>query len=203
MNGMPNIPNFEARSLINNAVSFGGAALINGAFGKKWGIYNQVGVPVLLADSVVGLTYDAGATISNVPIEKGSFASYNKVNNPSMATVQLNKSTGGPLERGAFLTQLELYKSSTTSFYIVTPEYVYQNYQIIGLNYSRAANDGCTLIKANIDLQEVIEARIDYDLEEVKQPEDSNTKDGGSKQAQQEPENSVLYDIVNGKRSLF
>ena len=200
MNGMPNIHNFSAPSLINAALSLGGAALIKAVFGKQWGVVNQYGIPILLADSVLGLSHDAGASISNLPLEKGSFASYNKVNNPSMATVQLAKSSGGSLQRGLFLTQLEMLLKSTLSFHIISPEYVYMNYQIIGTNLSRTSTEGCTLLRVNLDLQEVLEAKVEYDTEVVENPSDAQTKDGGAKQAEDKTSSSVLYDIINGAK---
>ena len=195
MNGIPNIPNFSPSILSSGAVSFGGAALIDAIFGKQWGIVNQYGLPIVLADSVVAMSYDASASVSNLPIESGSFASYNKVDNPSMATVTLAKSEGGPLKRGLFLTQLEALKKSTLGFHVITPEYVYTNYQIVGLSHSRSASEGTTLIRVNVDLQEVKEAKVQYDEEEVQNPSDAQTKDGGDKQAQEAPRDSKLYEI--------
>lgn len=200
MNGMPNIPNFSVPSLVNAVLSLGGAALIKAVFGKQWGIVNEFGIPILLADSVLGMSHDAGASISNLPIEQGSFASYNKVNNPSMATVQMAKSSGGSLSRGLFLTQLETLLKSTLKFHIITPEYVYMNYQIIGTNLARTASEGTTLLKVNLDLQEVLEAKVQYDTEVVENPSDAQTKDGGAKQSEDKTSSSVLYDIVQGAK---
>lgn len=185
LTGMPNIAGLVT-STTNAALGLGGALLINAVFGKTWGIVNEFGIPIVLADSVVGMTYDAGNTISNFPVERGTFSSYNKVNNPSMATVQLNKSSGGTLERGLFLTQLEALLKSTLKFHIITPEYVYMNYQIIGISKSRSASDGATLLKVNLDLQEVLEAKVEYATEEVTNPSDAAQKDGGAQQAKEE-----------------
>ena len=185
LTGMPNIAGLVT-STTNAALGLGGALLVNAVFGKTWGIVNEFGIPIVLADSVVGMTYDAGNTISNFPVERGGFSSYNKVNNPSMATVQLNKSSGGTLERGLFLTQLEALLKSTLKFHIITPEYVYMNYQIIGISKSRSASDGATLLKVNLDLQEVLEAKVEYATEEVTNPSDAAQKDGGAQQAKEE-----------------
>ena len=185
LTGMPNIAGLVT-STTNAALGLGGALLVNAVFGKTWGIVNEFGIPIVLADSVVGMTYDAGNTISNFPVERGTFSSYNKVNNPSMATVQLNKSSGGTLERGLFLTQLEALLKSTLKFHIITPEYVYMNYQIIGISKSRSASDGATLLKVNLDLQEVLEAKVEYATEEVTNPSDAAQKDGGAQQAKEE-----------------
>lgn len=194
MDGMPSIPNFVAPEVLTNVgLSLGGAALINGVFGKVWGIVNEFGIPIVLADTVLGMNYDAGSSISKYPVEQGSFASYNKVNSPSMATVQMAKGSGGVLERGLFLAQLEGLLKSTLSFHIITPEYVYLNYQIIGINHARTAQDGATMITVNLDLEEVLEAKVDYSIEEVKNPSDANTVDGGAKESK--PRISVLRDI--------
>lgn len=194
MNGLPSIPDFIAPEVLTNVgLSLGGAALINGVFGKVWGIVNEFGIPIVLADTVLGMNYDAGSSISKYPVEQGSFASYNKVNSPSMATVQMAKGSGGVLERGLFLAQLEGLLKSTLSFHIITPEYVYLNYQIIGINHARTAQDGATMITVNLDLEEVLEAKVDYSIEEVKNPSDANTVDGGAKESK--PRTSVLRDI--------
>ena len=192
MNGIPNVAGLVS-ALSTTLVSFGGAVLVNAVFGKQWGIVNQYGIPILLARSVLGMAYDNSSSISSLPVEGGSFASYNKVDNPAIATVQMT-TTESVLKRGAFLTQLETLKRSTLSFYIISPEYVYQNYQIIGINYSREAGAGCTLITVNVELQEVREAKVEYSYEEVKNPEDAKTKDGGQKQPEQKT--SVLFDAI-------
>lgn len=194
LSGMPKVPNFIPKSVLTSiGLSLGGAALINGVFGKTWGIVNQFGIPVVLADTVVSMNYDAGASISKYPVERGSFASYNKVNNPSMASVQMAKGGESVLGRSLFLTQLEALLKSTLSFHIITPEYVYMNYQIIGLSTARSAQDGAAMIRVNIDLEEVLEANVEYDIEEVKAPSDSKTVDGGAQPSR--PRASVLAGI--------
>jgi hypothetical protein len=192
MNGIPNIAGLVT-AIQTTAVSFGGAALLNAVFGKTWGIVNQFGIPILLADNVLGLAHDNSATISSLPVEGGSFASYNKVDNPSNATVQMTKSSGGTLQRGLFLTQLDTLKKSTLSFHIITPEYVYTSYQITGINLAREASSGCSLLTVNVELQEMREVKVDYSYEEVKNPEDAKTKEGGAKQPQKQT--SILKDI--------
>lgn len=194
MNGIPSIPNYIAPEVLTNVgLSLGGAALINGIFSKTWGIVNQFGIPIVLADTVVSMNYDAGSSISKYAVEQGSFASYNKVNQPSMATVSMAKGGNSVIERGGFLAQLEALLKSTISFHIITPEYVYLNYQIVGINHARSAQDGATMITANLDLEEVMEAKIEYSIEEVKAPSDANTVDGGPKQSN--PRASILSGI--------
>ena len=196
--GIPNVPNFKGLNTAgtNAMISLGGAALINAVFGNYWGVFNEYGIPILLADNVMSLKYANSSRISQTPIEKGSFASYNKVSNPYKATVQLSKGSGGTLLRGAFLAQIETLANSTLKFHIITPEFVYTNACIIGYDTARQASEGAQLIKVNLHLEEIREVIVQYDTEEVKNPDDAEKKDGGEKQPEK-PTDSVLRKVVD------
>ena len=196
--GIPNVPNFKGLNTAgtNAMISLGGAALINAVFGNYWGVFNEYGIPILLADNVMSLKYANSSRISQAPIEKGSFASYNKVSNPYKATVQLSKGSGGTLLRGAFLAQIETLANSTLKFHIITPEFVYTNACIIGYDTARQASEGAQLIKINLHLEEIREVIVQYDTEEVKNPDDAEKKDGGEKQPEK-PTDSVLRKVVD------
>ncbi|OBU13006.1 phage baseplate protein [Morganella psychrotolerans] len=183
MFGLPDIPSWKGipDAALDAGISFGGAALINKLFGNYWGIFNQYGVPLLLADNVLSLQYQNTSRVVSAPIEKGTFASYNKVADPFKATVQLSKGSGGALERGAFLAQLEILSKSTLKFIVITPEYVYKWANITGYDLAREAKDGATLIKVNVHLEEIREVVVKYDEEEVKNPDDAKKKEGGDK----------------------
>ena len=182
--GFPKIPDFAglASSGADAAIGLGGAALIKAIFGNVWGLFNEFGLPVLFADNVLGLSYQAASSIANAPIEQGSFASYNKVANPAQAVVQMSKGSGSSLERGAFLAQLLAYKGSTLKFYVISPEFVHHNMCITGVDYARSAQEGVQLIVVNVQLEEVREVKVNYSFEEVAAPEDAKTVDGGNVQ---------------------
>lgn len=183
MFGLPEIPNWKGipDAALDAGISFGGATLINKLFGNYWGIFNQYGVPLLLADNVLSLQYQNTSRVVSAPIEKGTFASYNKVADPFKSTVQLSKGSGGALERGAFLAQLEILAKSTLKFIVITPEYVYKWANITGYDLVREARDGATLIKVNVHLEEIREVTVKYDEEKVKNPDDAKKKDAGDK----------------------
>ncbi|AOA58334.1 phage baseplate protein [Acinetobacter larvae] len=206
MEGMPDIPDFKglATSGTDAGISLGGAALINTVLGNYWGIFNEYGVPILLADNVVSLNHSESFQICNAPVEKGGFVSYNKVKEPFKATVQLSKGSGGTLARGAFLAQIDMLANSTLKFNIVTPDYVYTNATIVRHSNARSAEDGAQLIKVNIDLEEVMEAKVDYSFEEVKKPDDAKTKDGGERQPQDASGNaSILKKAADAVKGIF
>ena len=182
--GMPAIPDFKGLVSAGSdaAISLGGAAILRAIFGDIWGLVNEYGVPVVLADNVLGLSFQSASTIANAPIEKGSFASYNKIASPSQAVVQMSKGKGGPLQRGAFLAQLIALEGSTLKFYVISPEFVHRNMQIVGVDYARSASEGMQLIVVNVQLEEIREVKVDYSFEEVAAPSDAKTADGGNVQ---------------------
>ena len=184
MTGIPNIPDFKGlvTSGSNALIGLGGAAIIRAIFGNVWGLVNEFGVPVLLADNVLGLSFQSASTIVNAPIEGGSFASYNKVATPSQAVVQMSKGSGGALMRGAFLAQLLALEGSTLKFYVISPEFVHRNMCITNVDYARSAQEGVQLIVVNVSLEEVREVKVNYSFEEVEAPSDAKAVDGGSVQ---------------------
>lgn len=192
--GMPSIPNFKG--LVSSGsealIDLGGAAIIRTLFGNVWGLVNEFGVPVLLADNVLGISYNSASTIANAPIERGSFASYNKVASPAQAVVQMSKGSGGALGRGAFLAQLQTYEDSTLKFHVITPEILHRNMCIIGLDYARSASEGLQLIVVNVQLEEVREVGVLYSLEEVKNPSDAENVDSGEVQPKDASSNTSI-----------
>ena len=180
----------------NALIGLGGAAIIRAIFGNVWGLVNEFGVPVVLADNVLGLSFQSASTIVNAPIEGGSFASYNKIATPSQAVVQMSKGSGSSLERGAFLTQLRAYEGSTLKFYVISPEFVHRNMCITGVDYARSAQEGVQLIVVNVQLEEVREVKVNYSFEEVAAPEDAKTVDGGNVQPK-EVSQSVLSKVFS------
>lgn len=208
---MPDIPNWKGlpNAGLDAGISLGGAALIKSLFGNYWGIFNEYGVPLLLADNVISLQYENKSRVVNAPIERGTFASYNKISDPWKATVQMSKGSGGALERGAFLAQLEILSKSTLRFIVITPEFVYKFANIVGYDLAREAKDGATLIKVNVHLEEIREVTVSYAEEEVTKPDDSKVKDTGDQtnsiqnQTESNVDRSILKSAVNGSEKFI
>lgn len=208
MLGMPNIPDFKGlvSSGSNALIGLGGAAIIRAIFGNVWGLVNEFGVPVVLADNVLGLSFQSASTIVNAPIEGGSFASYNKIATPSQAVVQMSKGSGGALQRGAFLAQLLALEGSTLKFYVISPEFVHRNMCITNVDYARSAQEGVQLIVVNVSLEEVREVKVNYSFEEVAAPSDAKTVDGGNVQPKDAKNVSLLKDpsqVIDAFKGVF
>lgn len=191
MIGKPNIPNL-IESAIDPLISFGGAFAINMVFGNQWGIFTQFGVPILLVDTVYSVKYQNSNTVSQAPLERGTFASYNKVQDPYKATVALVRGGSDPAMRGALIAQLEALANSTQLFNIVTPDFVHANATITGYDYARDPQAGARMIVANVHLQEIRETAVAYETQITEQASDAATVDVGEVQPTVPGESALL-----------
>lgn len=205
--GLPSIPGLsipDFKGLVSSGtgalISFGGATLLRKIFGNQWGIFSQYGIPIMLADTVYSVKYQNRSQIAQAPVEKGTFASYNKVATPYQATVTMIRGGGDATMRGLFIAQLELLSKSTLLFHVITPEYVHTNAAINGYDYARLPQDGARMITANIYLEEVREGTVTYETKETKNPEDSPSVDQGEQQPQPASQ-SMLSKVVDSVSS--
>lgn len=138
-------------------------SLVSDIFGlaptsPQWGIFLN-GAPVVLADSVVSFDYRQDYSISNYPVEKGSFSSYNKVQRPFYVRIRFAK--GGSVgEREAFLSSIQQIIGDTQLYDIVTPEVIYVNANLVHQDYRRSDRGGAGLITVDVGLEEVRSATL-------------------------------------------
>lgn len=132
------------------------ATLDGAAFGpqlSQWGIFDQTGGALLIADSVFSVDYARDYKISDYPQEQGSFQSYNKVQTPYRSTVTFL--VGDPENRVAFLNSIEAACASLDLFVVVTPEITYANANLTHYSYRRAVANGVTLLSIDVGVEEV------------------------------------------------
>ena len=193
--GIPNIPKLPT-NIGGALIKFGGAALINAIFGNYWGIFGQNGIPLLLSDNVTTVKHQNTSKVANAPVERGSFASYNKVGDPFTVTVQMTKGSGGVFARGAFLGLVDMLANSTDLFLVITPEAVYPNMAITGYDYIREASNGARLLKVNIHLVEVRQVTVKYT--KTKSEGAQAQKDGGKVQPKPVQNNESVLSKLYG-----
>lgn len=143
---------------------------LDGALGPQWGIYDKQSRMVIVPDSVVALEYRGEQRISKYPVEAGSFSSYNKVAMPYDIRIlmtcsgtmgsQLSDLTSrlqgnGAMTKEAFLAALEAMKASTDLYDLVTPDFTYQNVNLVRFDYRRQATNGATLLIVDAQFEEV------------------------------------------------
>lgn len=170
------------QSTINDVVLLATDIARLGALAAPWGIYDQDGAPVALADSVVSLGYRREYRVPDYPIEQGAFANYNKVQRPFDSRVALAKG-GTEAERTAFLTAIGGACASLDLFAIVTPSFVYPSANVVAYDYQREARNGATLLIVEVTLVE-IRVTGTTQFSQTAAPDGARTIDNGTVQAQ-------------------
>lgn len=179
--GVPAIPRATGAAVAPITVLAIGIGTLAGVIGSamqqptQWGIFdssgNQLGgsnatngILAALASQITGSStptlstysfdYTKETTISDFPIEMGSFASFNKVERPGNPTVTLSFA-GSESDRTTFLNAIDAACKSTGLYSVMTPEIQYVNYNIERYAYRRRAANGATLLTVEISLKEI------------------------------------------------
>ncbi|WP_123834246.1 hypothetical protein [Methylobacterium currus] len=119
----------------------------------QWGLYRQ-GRPAVTAESVVAFDHKADWAVSDHPLEKGSFESFNKVAIPF--DVRLIFTAGGTeARRATLLNSLRAIAGDLNLYDAVTPETVYRDVNIVHLDYRRTAQAGAGLLIVAVWCQEI------------------------------------------------
>ena len=137
----------------------------------------------LFPDSVVmELNVSPSRTVSNAPIEAGSFVSYNKVAEPTRFELVLSFS-GTIRSKQKSLQALEALENSTTLVSIRMPEKTYSNLNVISNPINRNARLTADLIIVRVILQEIL-VFAKTTVTNTKSGTSVSVSDQGSKQAQ-------------------
>lgn len=118
-----------------------------------WGLYNAAGVAIV-ADSVFSVDFKAESKVTEVPLQRGGFAQYNKVLMPEQEIIRLIK-TGTDDARNAFLRAIDKAQKSTDIYHVVTPERVYLDANIEAYDYRRTSSEGVSMLIVDIRLKQI------------------------------------------------
>ena len=232
----PNVPKVPGVPSIPRSAKFPAAArmvlgLTQGLLWRlfqvdtRWGIFDSKGkalgdpakftgfVGSLLDSAGLGSTLSTGGVdysketrVSDFPLERGSFASYNKVEQPANPSVTLCL-TGSEKNRRTFLEAIDKAAKSTDLYSVVTPEVTYVNYSVERYSYSRRSSKGATLLIVDISLREIRQVSAQYTQSnkgQADQPKEAGATpqaDNGKVQAQTPPK-STLKSLADKLPSL-
>lgn len=118
-----------------------------------WGLYNAAGIAIV-ADSVFSVDFKAESKVTEVPLQRGGFAQYNKVMMPEQEIIRLIK-TGTDDARNAFLRAIDKAQKSTDLYHVVTPERVYLDANIEAYDYRRTSSEGVSMLIVDIRLKQI------------------------------------------------
>ena len=142
--------------------------------------------PVVTPDSIRDFGYTNQVNISTAPTQNGSFADYNRVNNPFEVTLRMTKG-GTERDRQIFLNQIE--QLQTTQLYdVITPEKPYRNVNLMRIEYQRQGEKGAFwLSEVDLTFREIRIVTIKHSRISIMQPTDpsaANPQNNGTQQAQ-------------------
>lgn len=156
---VPNVPGVPALlRLASNSIPLPALNALN-VLGIRignplWGIYDSGGGLALAVDSVVEVGASEDSEVPTYPLEKGTFASYNKVAHP--VTNKVRVAVGGnDATRAAFLSTLKRIKNDLNLYTIQTPETAYTNANVVHFDYHREQRHGATLLTVDIWFTEI------------------------------------------------
>jgi hypothetical protein len=142
---------------------------------QPWGIY-WYGVPIVIADNVVEVSFHQDFRIATYPIENGGFISYNKVSMPFEARVRFS-SGGNVLDRQLLIETIARIAGDTNKYAVVTPEKIYLDCNVVRQEYDRKASTA-GLVVVDVSLQEVRDAGASV-FSSTQSPTDQPTQQGG------------------------
>ena len=107
-------------------------------------------------DSFYDFGYNRKTNVVQYPIENGSFATYNKQNNPVVFTVSLVKSgLNFPFQKRDFIKKLSDYTEQAKYVDIITPSGTYLNCTLSDLSFKNEPDEGSDIILARLTISEV------------------------------------------------
>lgn len=128
---------------------------------NKWAILDKNGKNAINPDNFLSIEVVDPYSISSFPVEKGSFADYNKIKRPF--TVSVKMSAGGTIaDRQSFLIDLYTLETSTDLYSIVTPEITYLHVNMERFDMRREARNGASIIIVDCHFQEIKQGKTLY-----------------------------------------
>lgn len=134
------------------------AALVLGLFSRsvpQWGIYKDKKLAIK-PDSIVSLEAKYGWRVSDYPLEKGAFESYNKVREPYEVRLRMTKG-GTDSARALFLQTIFDMAASINVYDVYMPEGALVHLTLANYEFRRTSTSGVTLLSVDAHFVEVME----------------------------------------------
>lgn len=169
----PGIPALKSGQIIAGSALLASGLLQKGLnfFKPQWGLYKADGKTLAIEpDSFVSIDYQNVQNVSQYPVEKGSFTSYNKVQTPFRASVKVSKG-GSKSDRAAFILAVESLNTSLDLYTLITPEKTYKNVSLERYDYRRDALSGAGMMVVSLYLVEIREAQASSSTSNAQSPQ--------------------------------
>lgn len=153
---LPGVPPLSrtGEQFLGEALTRAGEFIPLDLFGQKFAIIDSnTKENAITPDSFVSFELKHDQKIPIYPMQDGAFSSYNKVGMPF--DIKLTVTCGGNLQTSKkdFLDKINFLLTSLTLVDIVTPDRVYNDTNLIHVDYRREAKQGATLLIAQLWFQ--------------------------------------------------
>lgn len=197
--GIPPMPRNDSPTFAQNFINAQLAALQAAIWDfisvkEEWSIVDFDGNVITTFDSFNEIEAVNPTTVSNFPLQRGSFASYNKVNLPKPITVVLTKA-GTDQEMANFITAIDQATNSTDLYTVITPTATYSSMNLELSGYRQTAEEGSHLIRVELRMIEIREVSAKYtqtELQNAKDPQSKPVENGGGQQVVTETKGASL-----------
>lgn len=145
----------------------------------RWAIIKD-GRAVIAFTSMLAVEISSDSTLPEEPLEKGSFATYNRTLYSDRLTVKLGIE-GDEAELQRAQDVLKELKSGTDVFSLATPDYEHKNMTLEGYDYMRDTTAAGGLLVVDLRLKEIREVETTTTVVAVAAASDSAQPGGASK----------------------
>lgn len=112
-------------------------------------------------DTLISFDISADAEAPSEAVEKGSFATYNKISSPREITTQVARS-GTPEILEIFIAQLEKWRNEAILVNFLTPEIEYFDITLTSYSYTRTRDQGEGVLIVDLTFVEVRQVETQY-----------------------------------------
>lgn len=129
----------------------------------RWGIFDLQGNQLIFPDAVIDFGFRNGYSLPTFPVQDGAFANYNKVSTPIDIVVRMSIG-GSEAQRAEFIATLDRLAATLDLYRVLTPERVYDGYNIERVEVIRRGAQGAFYIEgADIYLKEIRQITPKYE----------------------------------------
>lgn len=165
--------------------------------GSEWAVVARNKGLSVQFDGIMDIDVKNESKVLTSPIEKSSFAAYNKVETP-LDVVITGASQQDGAAQSAILDALNKLVSGAELVDIVTPTAVYLKMTLESYGYKRTATDGASLLVVELHAIEVREVETTR-VTKTKRASSAKTQKTGQTQTKK-PSNSAFFDANGGKK---
>ena len=151
--------------------------VLNSFLPSQWGIFTDSGFPAVIPDSIISVDIRKEFRISDYPVERGAFQTYDKVETPG--DIRVRMAVSGAFARAPFIASVGAMCAALDLLTIVTPDAIYPSMNAIHYDYRREQRSGASLLMVDVWFEEV-RVTAQSEFTNTQSPEGAADTSGGT-----------------------